>query len=222
MANIRIETGKKGRPLTLDTKRELELLIESNETYKRNLASLRAQTRGYRGDVLGSPTELPSIYSRTRRILKGIEDGAIDVDAELIRQIKENVKQIQNVAKQTKTGKMTLTGVRTITNQIQSQYVSDIKRQMKNASKFEKDMLQKLIDKVTVDSKADRASKNAQVHKNKDFLLSNNYQDPMTTGRNYERVKKWAEKHSGKEMDMNEAWAYLLVDRAKNGLSDEI
>lgn len=210
MAKFTVKGGGRGRPLTIDTEKALAELSLYQTKALSTLSKLRKQSSGVReASLLGTETSAPSWLKSTVAWIEAADKG-VNLSYESAKQVRQQLVALNRLAsKQERARSVALSDI------LYKDYVRKLEYQMRRASDFEYEQLEKLKSKV------ERLTKKGK----QEFFFSKHYEDPTTfASMEYEKIKAWAEKNnSGRKMSYKEAYAYLLYRRASDGLenSDE-
>lgn len=202
MARIKVKTG--GRPLIIDTQKEMQKIFKYLPRAKQELVRLQRETSGYRSEELfGSSTTLPDFFMLAKENLERLERGA-QISLKGARQLREDLKTIKELA-----SPQARVRERALAYKIESEYLADIAEAKKTASKFARQSLEKL----------ERRVKNLPAREKQKFFTSRAYQDIRTIRKEYKHIKDWAKSKTGRQrMSMQEAGYYLIEQRQKDGL----
>lgn len=193
------KSGKRGRPLEIDIDKTLDTFWDLTPIADLRLREFRQKTKGIRGErLLGSQTSLPDWLDESIDLLREAQAGR-KLSYNEARQIKQNLESVKQLA-----SKQARVYERALSEQLTMSYYDELTQYEKQTkSKFTK----KQVGEIK--TKFEKLSKREQ----QQLLTSKKYQSPKATGR-YKRVRKWAERDSGrKSLTYDEAWAYLLNKR---------
>lgn len=201
------KTGRRGRPLTIDTDELQSNFMKALPRAKQTLEELRQKTSGMRGsEILGTRTSLPNSLELALNIIEKERRGQQLTYAQA-QLLKSGVREVQKLGSRVQKSRESAIGER-----LAKDYVDILENTKRTATPQVAKRLDKIID--TVESLTPRQKQR--------LLLSKSYQDPRTTGgKNYAKVKAWAKKETGKQkMTMEEAWAFMLEKRLEDGLKN--
>ena len=205
MAKFTIRTGRRGRPLTLDTEELTRTFEKSFNAAKSTLAEIRRRTSGVRDtSILGTPTSLPEWLETTYQVISG---GIGQLDYESARELKAGVKATRQLASRVEKSRQ-----QALSDIMYNQYIAELESMQAVSSKQAKANLEKLKRKIKSLNKRQR----------QEFFTSSHYESPKAFGRQkYEKIRAWAKKEtSKKDMTYQESYAYLLYRRAMDGLEN--
>lgn len=197
---VKIKSGRKGRPLTLDTSElEKELYSDMVKATKR-LEQFRKQTKGVRDErILGTSTTAPDFAYEAQTLLQ----NAKDLTYLQARQLKENLKIIKELASTQKR-----VYERALAKQMQTQYLEQLERTTQNMNKPTKMRAERIK----------KAIKSLTEREQQKFFMSKSYQAPQKLGK-YKKITDWSRADSGNsEMSEDEAGIYLIQKRLERGL----
>lgn len=201
MAKLTVNTGRRGRPASIDAEAELLALTQLYVPRARQtLAKFREQTQGTRdSEFLGSETELPDFIQSTINALVDVAEAG-SISYEDYAEIKTNLNTIRQLASR----QQRVYG-RALAERLTMDFESSLDYFNKSASSFV----------VSYNERTKAALRQLTPQQRQSYFLSRNYQDPATMTGNYENVRQWAnaayrkETGDNKSLTMQEAWAYL-------------
>ena len=199
MAIIKIRTGKRGRPLELNTETYIDTIESLYIQASPKLEQLRKASKGYRGEeILGSGQSAPDWVAESLDVLYASEMGRIPSVKELrdIRGTIRSLKQLQS----TRVG----VSARALSERVSSYYLRELEKLGQDGTTFTRKQIEdvkSMFGQMTP----------KQIN---ELLFSKGYQDPKTTGR-YKRIKNWASKKTGRNLSYQESWIYTLTQRLK-------
>lgn len=205
MARFTIRTGRRGRPLTLDTEELTTQFMKSFAAAKSTLAQIRRKTSGVRDtSILGTPTSLPEWLETTYQV---ISSGIGQLDYTSARELKAGVKATRQLASRVEKSRQ-----QALSDIMYKQYIYELDTMISKSSEQAKDSYEKLKQRIQSLNKIER----------QDFFTSKFYESPKAFGgKEYEKILAWSKKETGKEaMTFQEAGAYLLYRRAIDGLDN--
>jgi len=205
MAKFTIRTGRRGRPLTLDTEELTRTFEKSFNAAKSTLAEIRRRTSGIRDtSILGTPTSLPEWLETTYQV---ISSGIGQLDYESARELKAGVKATRQLASRVEKSRQ-----QALSDIMYNQYIAELESMQAVSSKQAKANYEKLKRKIKSLTKRQR----------QEFFTSSHYESPKAFGREkYEKIRAWARKETSKKnMTYQESHAYLLYRRAIDGLEN--
>ena len=205
MAKFTIRTGRRGRPLTLDTEELTTQFMKSFEAAKSTLAQIRRKTSGVRDtSILGTPTSLPEWLETTYQV---ISSGIGQLDYTSARELKSGVKATRQLASRVEKSRQ-----QALSDIMYNQYIYELDTMISKSSEQAKDSYEKLKQRIQSLNKIER----------QEFFTSKFYESPKAFGgKEYEKILAWSKKETGKEaMTFQEAGAYLLYRRAIDGLDN--
>ena len=205
MAKFTIRSGRRGRPLTLDTEELTRTFEKSFNAAKSTLAEIRRRTSGVRDTgILGTPTSLPEWLETTYQV---ISSGIGQLDYESARELKAGVKATRQLASRVEKSRQ-----QALSDIMYNQYISELESMQAVSSKQAKSNFEKLKRKIKSLTKRQR----------QEFFTGVHYESPKAFGRQkYEKIRAWAKKETNKKnMTYQESYAYLLYRRAMDGLEN--
>ena len=205
MAKFTIRTGRRGRPLTLDTEELTTQFMKSFDKAKSTLAQIRRKTSGVRDtSILGTPTSLPEWLETTYQV---ISSGIGQLDYTSARELKAGVKATRQLASRVEKSRQ-----QALSDIMYNQYIYELDTMISKSSEQAKDSYEKLKQRIQSLNKIER----------QEFFTSKFYESPKAFGnKEYEKILAWSKKETGKEaMTFQEAGAYLLYRRAIDGLDN--
>ena len=205
MAKFTIRTGRRGRPLTLDTEELTTQFMKSFAAAKSTLAQIRRKTSGVRDtSILGTPTSLPEWLETTYQV---ISSGIGQLDYTSARELKAGVKATRQLASRVEKSRQ-----QALSDIMYNQYIYELDTMISKSSEQAKDSYEKLKQRIQSLNKIER----------QEFFTSKFYESPKAFGgKEYEKILAWSKKETGKEaMTFQEAGAYLLYRRAIDGLDN--
>ena len=200
MAIIKIKSGRKGRPLTLDTSELQKQLYQDMQKATKRLEQFRKETKGLRDErILGTSTTAPDWAYETQALLQ----NAKTLTYEQAKQLKENLNTIQELG-----SKQKRVYERALAEQMQTQYFEQLEKVTKNMNKATKLRAEKI--KTDIQALSQRGKQK--------FFLSKSYQTPQKLGK-YKKITEWSRADSGNSMmSEDEAGIYLIQKRLERGL----
>lgn len=197
---VKIKSGRKGRPLTLDTSELEKELYSDMQKATRRLEQFRKETKGVRDErILGTSTTAPDFAYETQALLQ----NASDLTYLQARKLKENLKTIKELASSQKR-----VYERALADQMQSEYLEKLEKTTQNMNKPTRIRAQRI--KKAIESLDKRAKQK--------FFMSKSYQAPEKYGR-YKKIVEWSRADSGNsQMSEDEAGIYLIQKRLERGL----
>ena len=205
MARFTIRTGRRGRPLSLDTEELTTQFMKSFAAAKSTLAQIRRKTSGVRDtSILGTPTSLPEWLETTYQV---ISSGIGQLDYTSARELKAGVKATRQLASRVEKSRQ-----QALSDIMYNQYIYELDTMISKSSEQAKDSYEKLKQRIQSLNKIER----------QEFFTSKFYESPKAFGgKEYEKILAWSKKETGKEaMTFQEAGAYLLYRRAIDGLDN--
>lgn len=204
---ITAKSGKRGRPLELDTEKAYQQIITLYKQASPRLRSIAKQSVGMRGEALfGTQTSVPEWIEQSTDLLDLIEFQDIKPSYKDIQQVKQTLKTLKEL-----TSKQEKVYQRSLATQLSERYEKELDQMEKLGSEFTKQQVRELRT----------AFQKLSPRQKQTLLTSKAYQDPKTTQR-YTHIKKWAEKDSKqKNLTIQESWAYLFRRRMQDGLIAE-
>lgn len=205
MARFTIRTGRRGRPLTLDTEELTTQFMKSFTAAKSTLAQIRRKTSGVRDtSILGTPTSLPEWLETTYQV---ISSGIGQLDYTSAKELKAGVKATRQLASRVEKSRQ-----QALSDIMYKQYIYELDTMISKSSEQAKDSYEKLKQRIQSLNKIER----------QEFFTSKFYESPKAFGgKEYEKILAWSKKETGKEaMTFQEAGAYLLYRRAIDGLDN--
>lgn len=195
MAKLKISSGRRGRPLSIDPEKELhDLIFEYGKKAHARLRQLAQKSSGVRDiATFGSETEWSKAMESAKDILIDLQENE-SIDYETLKELKENLKTARELA-----SKQERVFGRALEKQLTKEYFSQLDYFSQNESVDVKASNARIKERIMQMTPKERQS----------FFLSRSYQDPATMGGRYENVRAWASNKGGREMTMNEAWAYI-------------
>ena len=205
MARFTIRTGRRGRPLTLDTEELTTQFMKSFAAAKSTLAQIRRKTSGVRDtSILGTPTSLPEWLETTYQV---ISSGIGQLDYISAKELKAGVKATRQLASRVDKSRQ-----QALSDIMYNQYIAELDAMASKSSKQAKANYDKLKQKIKSLTKQQR----------QEFFTSSSYESPKAFGKQkYEKIRAWAKKETSKKnMTYQESYAYLLYRRAMDGLDN--
>lgn len=199
---ITIKSGKRGRPLSLDTSELEQKLYSDMEKATRRLQQFREETKGLRDErILGTSTTAPDFAYEALTLLK----NAKSLNYNQALKLKQDLRTISELA-----SKQKRVYERALEQQMTELYFEQLDRATKSMNTQSQKRAQSIKNKIT----------SATQQARQQFYLSNKYQAPKTIGMSNQReITKWAQAHSGKPtMSEDEAMIYLIETRLEDGL----
>lgn len=197
---ITIKSGKRGRPLSLDTSELEQKLYSDMEKATRRLQQFREETKGLRDErILGTSTTAPDFAYEALTLLK----NAKSLNYNQALKLKQDLRTISELA-----SKQKRVYERALEQQMTELYFEQLDRATKSMSTQSQKRAQSIKNKIT----------SATQQARQQFYLSNKYQAPQKLGK-YKKITEWARANSGNsEMSEDEAGIYLIESRLDNGL----
>lgn len=209
MPIIKYRIYTKGRPRTLDTDELYEQIEDLFYKAEPRLTQIRKETKGYRGEaLLGSSTTAPNWVSESLDLLLASSMGRTLSKSE-IKEILQTKKSLQELA-----SPQARVYERALSEQLTSQYLSDIEKGLQDShSRFKEQQINSIRETLEKISPRERQQ----------FIQSKYYQDPKTQTKRYRRVKRWAESSSGKRnISYEESYAYLNKRRLEEFMDSRV
>ena len=208
---IKVKSGGRGRPLTIDVTKVLQQFQRQLPKARQRLQQLREQTSGTRdASILGTETMLPKSIIATDDVINALLSNQ-SITYGTARELKQNLRTVSQLA-----SKQERVWSRALASSLMKAYEQDIQIASKNASKYTRETYQRMLARV----------KKLTPSQQQSFFLSKGYQDVKTNKKSYEHTKAWAQSHfeketgiAGQEMTGEEALAYVMEQRQKDGLS---
>ena len=203
MAKLTFKSGRRGRPLTLDTEAALKDIYKALPRAKQALAEFRRTTSGVRDEaLLGSQTTLPEWLNMAIDAVEYIPTA--NYNYSMVKDIRSAIKIAKRLASKREDISTTA-----LEEQMTTDYLEGLETAQGYSSQFAKEQLRRISNQVKNMTKQERIA----------FFKSKRYQDIGTFGKKqYRKIKAWAEASSGREMSYKEAYAYLIAQRAEVGL----
>lgn len=203
MAKLTFKSGRRGRPLTLDTEAALKDIYKALPRAKQALAEFRRTTSGVRDEaLLGTNTTLPEWLNMALDALETIPTERYGY--KMAKDIRSSVKIAKRLASRREDVRTTA-----LEETLTTEYLQGLETAEGYSSPFAKEQLRKVAKQIKAKTKAERVA----------FFKSKQYQDIGTFGRKqYRKIKAWAESSANREMTYKEAYAYLIANRAEQGL----
>ena len=197
---IKIKSGKKGRPLSLNTSELEQQLYSDMEKATRRLQQFREQTKGLRDErILGTSTTAPDFAYEALTLLK----NAKSLNYNQALKLKQDLRTISQLA-----SKQKRVYERALEEQMTELYFEQLDRATKNMNIKSKERAQSIKTKI----------KDISPRQRQNFYMSSKYQTPQKLGK-YKKITDWARANSGNsEMSEDEAGIYLIESRLDNGL----
>lgn len=205
MAIIKIRTGKRGRPLELNTETYIDTIESLYSQASPKLAQLRKTSTGYRGEeILGSSTSKPDWVAESIDILMASELGRTPSVKEL-RDIRGTIRSLKQL-KSPRAG----VSARALSERVGEYYLRELERLGQDGTTFEQKQISQIKEMLN-----DLTPKQKQ-----DVLFSSGYQDPRTSAKaqSTKRVMKWARRKTHRPLTESESWLYLLKRRLQDNL----
>lgn len=199
MAIQKIKTGRRGRPITIDTLDVLQDLVALQRRSAPMLEKLRRTSKGMRQEyIFGTRTSAPDWVQRSIDLLTSAEVQGLELTTQDVKSIRATTTALKRLgARQIKYQTTALEPI------LYASYVSDIQRLSTEDSPTLQRKKEEIIQKL----------ENMTPQMRSEFLRSKYYQSWKARG-NYERVRKWAKAKTGRSrMSMDEAWATLYADK---------
>ena len=206
MAIIKIRTGGRGRPTTIDTEYYRETIYNLYEKASPRLEQIRKSSTGYRGEeILGSEQSYPDWVTKSLDVISDYEmGGVLKPSKQDLADVKATIKSLQQLSSP-RVG----VSARALSQRINEYYLGELGRWERDASSFTKKRIGKIKERLQ-----DLSPKQIT-----QLMLSKAYQDPKTAEQRYERVKKWSESKTKRKLTYQEAWIYLLSDKLEKGIN---
>lgn len=203
MAKLIFRTGKRGRPMELDTERVLDAFYNYLPRAKQSLAEFRAQSAGFSNpELLGTKTSLPEWLETS---IDALERFAADkITAEMAREIKKDLAITKKLA-----SKIERVSTTALEETITEQYYKSLDAAAKYQSKFAQTKymdIKKQIYEMT-------PKQRIQFYKSKGYQDVGSFRDLR-----YKRIKSWAEESTGQKLTYKESYAYLIARRMEDGM----
>ena len=206
---IKIKSGVRGRPITIDTAKVLKQFETQLPRAKARLQQIRQETSGTRSEaILGSETMLPKNIRATIDVLNILQTNQ-NIDYATASELKRNLRTVSQLA-----SKQERVYGRALADALFKKYEEDIKYASKYASQATKQIYKQMLTNV----------KNLTPTGKQRFFTSRGYQDVKTNRKDYQHTIAWAKEHfrteTGIEQEMTaeEAMAYVMLQRQKEGL----
>lgn len=206
MAIQYVSSGKKGRPVKIDTDLFLIQLEKTIPKAMKRLAEFRGTTKGYRGEkLLGSSTSLPDWVLEAEDLLFLAEQGR-ELSYQEAKTIRSALGSLKGLA-----SKQERAYSHALSQKLTESYLEQLDVFAQNKSEFIKkqaDFIKDTIAKMTTTQK-------------QAFIMSKYYQEPNSWEK-YEKAKAWAEldyyEQTGEiiNMSMDEVWAYIFARRLQD------
>lgn len=204
MAKLVFRTGKRGRPMELDTNKVLSAFYEHIPSAQKSLSKFRKESSGINTpELLGTTTSLPEWLESSLDALEMFDPAKITID--MAKSIKEDLQIIKRLA--SKRASVSSTALeKTITKQ----YLESLDTAIDiSTSKFSKERYQQIKKMLSESTPAQRMK----------FYKSKQYQDVGSfRNQRYKRIKQWAEANVGYSLTYKESYAYLIERRALDGM----
>lgn len=203
MAKLKFKSGRPGRPLTLDTEQALQDIYRALPRAKRALAEFRRTTSGVRDEaLLGTQTTLPEWLNMALDALETIPTDKFNYT--MAKDIRSAIKIAKRLA-----SKREAVSTTALEEQLTTEYLEGLETAQGYSSPFAREQLKRIENQVKNMNKQERIA----------FFKSKRYQDIGTFGKKqYKKIKAWAEASAGREMSYKESYAYLIAQRADQGL----
>lgn len=206
MAIQYVSSGRKGRPVKIDTDLFLIQLEKTIPKAMKRLAEFRGTTKGYRGEkLLGSSTSLPDWVLEAEDLLFLAEQGR-ELSYQEAKTIRSAIGSLKGLA-----SKQERAYSHALSQKLTESYLEQLDVFAKGKSEFIKkqaDLIKDTINKMTTSQK-------------QAFIMSKYYEEPNSWDR-YKKVIAWAELDYYKQtnekitMSMDEAWAYVYARRLED------
>ena len=203
MAKLTFKSGGRGRPLQLDTEVALKEIYKALPRAKQALAEFRKTTSGVRDEaLLGTATTLPEWLNMALDALEQIPTERYGY--KMAKDIRTALKITKRLASKRQDVSTTA-----LEETLTTEYLEGLETAEGYSSPFAKEQLRKVANQIKGMTKKERVK----------FFKSRSYQDIGTFGkRQYRKIKEWAQSSAGREMSYKEAYAYLIAQRAEQGL----
>lgn len=200
MAIISIKSGKRGRPLTLDTSALEKKLFSDMQKATQRLEQFRKESKGVKDErILGTSTSAPDFAYETLTLLR----NAQQINYRQALKLKQNLKTISELA-----SKQRRVYERALAEQLQEQYFEDIDKVTSKLNKQTQERGQEIKSEIQKLTKRQKQQ----------FFMSKHYQRPQNLGK-YKKISDWAKADSGNaNMSDDEAGIYLIQRRLQDGL----
>ena len=197
---IQIKSGKRGRPLELNTSELEQKLFSDMEKATRRLQQFREETKGLRDErILGTSTTAPDFAYEALTLLK----NAKSLNYNQALKLKQDLRTISQLA-----SKQRRVYERALEQQMTELYFEQLDRATKSMNTQTQQRAEKIKSRI----------KSATAQQRQNFYMSNKYQTPQKLGK-YRKITEWSRADSGNsEMSEDEAGIYLIESRLKNGL----
>ena len=201
---ITIRSGKRGRPLTINTEQILKDYLRYKPKAVKRLQEFRRTTSGERTEeILGSETTLPKAMETMQDVIDALQSGT-KINYQTAKELRANLRTVRQLA----SNQYRVYG-RALAEQLSNKYLQDLETQSLNASKTAKKIYKKLGENV----------KQLTAQQKQKFFMSKSYQSPKTNYKSYQHAKEWAKndikRQTGKESRLTgeEALAYIELKK---------
>lgn len=203
MAKLTFRTGKRGRPMELDTDKVLDAFYNYLPRAKESLADFRAESSGYASpELLGTKTSLPEWLETSIDALERF--SADKITLEMAKEIKRDLNITKRLA-----SKVERVSTTALEKTITEQYLKSLETASISQSKFARSQyseIKKNIEQMTPQQRMQ-------------FYKSKGYQDVGSFRElRYKRIKSWAESSTGQTLTYKESYAYLIARRMQDDL----
>ena len=207
MAKLIFRTGKRGRPMELDTEKVLDAFYNYLPRAKQSLAEFRAESSGINTEqLLGTNTSLPEWLDTS---ITALERFSLDkITLEMAKEIKQDLLITKKLASRVERVSTTA-----LEQTITEQYIKDLNAAINIGSKFSKSKYQEIKQQIEQMTPRQRMG----------FYKSKNYQEIGSfRDLEYKRIKSWAEASTGSKLTYKESYAYLIARRMQDGLDTAV
>lgn len=203
MAKLIFRTGKRGRPMELDTDKVLDAFYNYLPRAKESLADFRAESSGYASpELLGTKTSLPEWLETSIDALERF--SADKITLEMAKEIKRDLNITKRLA-----SKVERVSTTALEKTITEQYLKSLETASISQSKFARSQyseIKKNIEQMTPQQRM-------QFYKSKGYQDVGSFRDLR-----YDRIKSWAESSTGQRLTYKESYAYLIARRMQDDL----
>lgn len=198
MAKLIFRTGKRGRPMELDTEKVLNDFYNYLPRAKQSLAAFRAESSGYNNpELLGTKTSLPEWLETS---IDALERFATDkITAEMAKDIKQDLAITKRLA-----SKIERVSTTALEESLTQQYLRSLETAAKYQSKFTQSQYREIKKQINEMTPKQRM----QFYKSKGYQDVGSFRDLR-----YKRIKNWAESSTGQTLTYKESYAYLIARR---------
>ena len=197
---VKIKSGRKGRPLTLDTSELEQKLFADMEKATKRLEQFREQSKGLKDErILGTSTTAPDFAYEALALLR----NAKSLNYSQAKQLRDDLRVIQQLG-----SKQKRVYERALAKQMQTQYFEQLEKVTQSMNKQTQARAKAI--KGRIESLTPQEQQN--------FFLSRSYQKPQSLGK-YKKITEWSRADSGNNlMSEDEAGIYLIQKRLERGL----